>query len=165
MPLLVRKATGRDAERIIDILQRISGERIYTAISTPWSAERQREYIESLSSREVVHVAESDSDGIVGYQPLELWASTLDSMAHVGQVGTFIRPEWRRRGVGEQLFATTLDFARQQGYGKFVILVRSSNISAQRFYGRLGFRECGRLTRQVRIDGREDDEILMEFFL
>lgn len=26
-------------------------------------------------------------------------------------------------------------------------------------------RKCGRLSRQVRIDGQEDDEALMEFFL
>ena len=28
----------------------------------------------------------------------------------------------------------------------------------------LGFRACGRLTRQVIIDGIEDDEVLMEYF-
>jgi hypothetical protein len=33
------------------------------------------------------------------------------------------------------------------------------------FYRRLGFTECGRLARQVRIDGQEDDELLMELFL
>ena len=29
----------------------------------------------------------------------------------------------------------------------------------------IGFRECGRLTRQVVIDGKEDDEVLMELFI
>jgi RimJ/RimL family protein N-acetyltransferase len=37
-------------------------------------------------------------------------------------------------------------------------------MGAQRFYGSLGFKECGRLTRQVIIDGVEDDEVLMEYF-
>ena len=101
----------------------------------------------------------------MGYQILELWAPTLESMAHVGQVGTFLRPAWRRRGVGPALFTATAHFAREYGFAKFVVMVRASNAQALRFYQRLGFRECGRLSRQVRIGAVEDDEILMEMFL
>jgi hypothetical protein len=53
---------------------------------------------------------------------------------------------------------------RKRDFLKFVIQGRSSNTSAQGFCQRLGFRECGRLTRQVRIGEQEDDEIIMEFF-
>ena len=34
-----------------------------------------------------------------------------------------------------------------------------------RCYRKLGFRDCGLLTRQVVIDGVEDDEVLLELFL
>lgn len=161
----IRRATEADADAIIAILEGIASERLYTAISKPWSADEQRRYLVSLSAREVIHVAEPRGKAIIGYQTLELWAPTLESMAHVGQIGTFLTPEWRRRGIGEALFQSTLGFARKRDYLKFVIQVRSSNVSAQAFYQRLGFRECGRLTRQVRIGGQEDDEVLMEFFL
>ena len=161
----IRRATAADAEAIIAILQGIASERIYTAINRPWSADEQRRHLVSLFAREAIHVAEQAGIGITGYQTLELWAPTLDSMAHVGQIGTFLKPEWRRRGVGDALFQTTLGFARKRDYLKFVIQVRSSNAPARDFYQRLGFRECGRLTRQVRIGDQEDDEILMEFFL
>jgi ribosomal protein S18 acetylase RimI-like enzyme len=86
-------------------------------------------------------------------------------MAHVGQVGTFLLPEWRRRGVGRQLWNVTLAFARDAGYRKLLIQVRASNATAQAFYRHLGFKECGRLARQVVIDGVEDDEVLMELFV
>ena len=33
------------------------------------------------------------------------------------------------------------------------------------FYRHLGFADCGRLARQVLIDGVEDDELLMELFI
>jgi ribosomal protein S18 acetylase RimI-like enzyme len=161
----IRRATAADAGAIIAILAGIASERIHTAISRPWSADEQRRYLVSLSAREAVHVAEPGGKAIIGYQALELWAPTLDSMAHVGQIGTFLAPEWRRRGIGDALFRSTLDFARKRDYLKFAIQVRSSNVSAQAFYQRLGFRECGRLTRQVRIDEQEDDEVIMEFFL
>lgn len=162
---VIRRATRTDAEAIIGILEEIAAERIFTAINKPWSAGQQRRYLDSLSEREAIHVAETDTEGIVGYQTLELWAPTLDSMAHVGQIGTFLKPEWRRRGVGAALFRTSVEFARKREFVKFVIQVRSSNDSAQAFYLRLGFRECGRLRRQVRIGCQEDDEIIMEFFL
>ena len=165
VPVAIRRATPADAEAIIAILEGIASERVYTAINQPWSAEEQRRYLASLSDREAVHVAQARRAEIIGYQPLELWAPTLDSMAHVGQIGTYLRPEWRRRGIGEALFQSTLDFARNRGYGKFIVQVRASNAAAQAFYQRLGFRECGRLTGQVRIGDQEEDEVLMEFFL
>ncbi len=146
-------------------MEGIASERICSAIHTPWSAEEQRTYLHALSAREAVHLAETEGGGIVGYQTLELWAPALGSMAHVGQIGTFLLPEWRRHGIGEALFQTTLDFARTHGFLKFVIQVRSSNHGAQAFYRYLGFRDCGLLRRQVRIAGQEDDEVLLEFFL
>jgi RimJ/RimL family protein N-acetyltransferase len=102
---------------------------------------------------------------VIGYQSLDLWSPLLSSMAHVGQLGTFILAGWRRRGVGRALFHATESFARSAGYRKFLIQVRSSNTASQLFYQQLGFVPCGRLTRQVVVDGQEDDEILMELFL
>jgi ribosomal protein S18 acetylase RimI-like enzyme len=56
-------------------------------------------------------------------------------------------------------------FASEAGYRKLAIQVRGSNAAAQEFYRRLGFQDCGRLSRQVIIDGIEDDEVLMELFI
>jgi ribosomal protein S18 acetylase RimI-like enzyme len=67
--------------------------------------------------------------------------------------------------VGQALFNATIGFAVAVGYRKLVIQVRGSNVSAQAFYKRLGFVECGRLRAQVVIDDGEDDEIVMELFL
>jgi ribosomal-protein-alanine N-acetyltransferase len=161
----IRLATDADAAAIVAILEGIASERIYTAIDRPWSIDQQRRHLISLTPREAIHVAETERDKVIGYQILELWAPTIHSMTHVGQIGTFLRPEWRGRGVGESLFRATVAFARERGFRKFVIQVRSSNTVAQHFYERLGFRACGRLTSQVRIGEQEDDEIIMELFL
>ena len=146
------------------MVETISAERIHSAIDRAWTIEEEARYLASLSPREAIHVAVDAARGIVGFQSLDLW-SQLDSMAHVGQVGTFVSPEWRGRGVGRQLWIATGSFARDAGYRKLVIQVRASNTTAQAFYRRLGFQDCGRLTRQVIIDGVEDDELLMECFV
>ena len=87
----VRTATPDDAPAVAAVLQAVVAERVHSAIDRAWTVEEERAYLISLSSREVVHVAIDDIDGIVGLQVLDRW-STLDSMAHVGQVGTFILP-------------------------------------------------------------------------
>ncbi len=163
--LSIRRAMPADAEQIVRVLERIASERVHSAIDRPFTVPQERSYLQSLSSRETTHVAVAASGNIVGYQSLDLWSPMIHSMRHVGQLGTFLLPEWRRRGVGRALFLSTREFARQAGYEKFVIQVRASNLDAQAFYRNLGFFECGRFTRQVRMGDMEDDEVLMEFFL
>ena len=165
MEFRVRRATEADAEAMVEVLEGIVSERIYTAIERPWSASKQRQYLLSLSPREVFHVAEIDQGTVLGYQSLELYSPIFHSMAHVAQLGTFLRPDARRRGVGRALFQASLKFAGERDFSKIVIQVRSSNSGAQAFYRQLGFRECGRLSRQVRTREHEDDEVIMEFFL
>lgn len=130
----------------------------------PFTIEEERAYIESLSEREGVFLAENDSQ-VVGFQSLDLWTRVIRSMKHVGQLGTFVLPEWRGRGVAKALAEHTLAFAREHEYEKLVIFVRACNTGAQKFYASLGFKACGRFARQVKIDGKYDDEILMELFL
>lgn len=161
---MIRLAVSEDAAALVALLELIARERIYTAIDEPWSAEAQRQYILAQSARECIHVAEGDGE-LLGYQVLELYAASIHSMSHVGQVGTFLHPGARRRGIGRALFAATVGFARAREYRKFVIQVRASNGAAQAFYQSLGFAPCGRFARHVVMDGVEDDEVLMEYFI
>lgn len=161
--LEIRRASPRDAAGIVAVLETVAAERIHSAIDRVWTVNQEMRYLESLSPREAFHVAVDVAQGIVGFQSLDLWLPQLTSMAHVGQVGTFLLPEWRGQGVGRRLWSAAESFAREAGYRKFAIQVRGSNVVARAFYRHLGFRECGRLTCQVMIDGVEDDELLMEF--
>jgi putative acetyltransferase len=162
--LQIRRASLEDAEGIARVLDAVARERIHSAIGRAWTATEQRTYLASLSTREAFHVAITASGDVIGYQSLDLYSPILASMAHVGQLGTFLLAGWRRRGVGQALFGATRRFAASTGYKKLVIQVRASNVLAQAFYRQLGFVECGRLRAQVIVDGTEDDEIVMEFF-
>jgi ribosomal protein S18 acetylase RimI-like enzyme len=149
----------------VAVLTVVVGERVHSAIDRVWGVEQERRYLESLSAREAIHVAVAGANHIVGFQTLDRWSTLLESMAHVGQVGTFLLPAWRGRGVGRELWKATAALAREARYQKLVVQVRGTNAHAQSFYRRLGFAECGRLSRQVVIDDSPDDEILMELFL
>jgi RimJ/RimL family protein N-acetyltransferase len=163
--LRVRRAVPEDALGIVAVLAVVVDERVHSAIDRVWGVEQERRYLESLSAREAIHVVVDGAHRIVGLQTLDRWSALLESMAHVGQVGTFLLPAWRGRGVGRELWTATAAFAREARYQKLVVQVRGANAHAQAFYRRLGFAECGRLSRQVVIDGSQDDEVLMELFL
>ena len=158
----IRRATPDDAPAIVQVLRVVVDERSFSAIDEVWSVDEERQFLSSLSPREAVHVAVESTGAIVGLQIIDRWSPVLRSMAHVGQVGTFLLPARRHQGIGRRLWDTTLAFARSAGYRKLVIQVRASNWTALRFYEGLGFVECGRLRAQVVIDGQEDDEVLLE---
>jgi L-amino acid N-acyltransferase YncA len=123
----IRPASPDDATGIVSVLGAVAGERVHSAIDRAWTIDQERRYLESLSPREIVHVAVDERSEIVGLQILDRW-SALESMAHVGQLGTFVLAAERRRGVGHQLWNATLPFALQAGYRKLdfsrVVLVR-----------------------------------------
>jgi L-amino acid N-acyltransferase YncA len=163
--ITIRRGTTDDAKSIVAVWQAIVDEKLYSAIECPFTLEREREYLKSLSAREGVFLAETAERQVVGFQSLDQWTKLFHSMDHVGQLGTFVLHKWRGHGIGKQLAAHMLAFARSGGYEKLVIYVRAGNTGAQAFYEGLGFVPCGRLARQVKIDGQHDDEIVMEMFL
>lgn len=164
MDIKIRKATKKDAEGISNIWKILCDERVYTAVSKPFSTKQERVYITSLSDREGIFLAEVNNE-IIGFQSLDLWFRAIDSFNHVGSIGTFVHPQWRKKGIGNRLFNYTLNFARSKNYEKFVIYVRNRNDDAKKFYQSLGFVPKGILTNQVKIDGKYEDEVFMEFFL
>ncbi len=161
MTIAIRRAILEDAAGISAVWEAIVAEKIYSAVDRVFTPDEQREYLGALSPREARFVAE-DGGRIVGFQTLDRWSNFMTSTLHVGQLGTFVLKDYRGTGIGPRLAAATFDFARAHAYEKLVVFVRGSNSGAQAFYESLGFRECGRLTRQVEIDGKYDDEVLME---
>lgn len=160
----IRKATPDDAESISQIWEFVCAERIYTAVSTPFTAKQENEYISSLSEREGIFVAEFNNE-VVGFLSLDLWSKVIDSFKHVGTIGTFILPEWRGKGISYILANHTFDFAKANDYIKIVIYVRKGNERAIKFYQSLGFLIKGELEHQVLIDNVYENEVFMEKLL
>lgn len=129
--LRIRRAVPDDAAAIVSVLATVAAERVHSALDRVWTVEQERSYLELLSPREVIYVAVNERSEIVGLQILDRWSS-LESMAHVGQVGTFLLPAQRGRGVGHQLWNATASFAREAGYRKLAIQVRGTNTRARR---------------------------------
>jgi hypothetical protein len=62
----IRRATIDDAEGVATVLKRVVAERVHSAIEKAWTADEQRTYLASLSSREAFHVAIAASGETIG---------------------------------------------------------------------------------------------------
>ncbi|MFW9770865.1 MAG: GNAT family N-acetyltransferase [Candidatus Thorarchaeota archaeon] len=164
MDIKIRKALVNDAENLSNIWKVICAEKIYSAVDRAFTPQEERDYLLSLTEREVVYIAEVEGK-VVGFQTLDLWSKVLTSTSHVGTIGTFILPEYRGMNIGNSLAKQTFKFARANLYEKIMIYIRNGNEKAIKFYQNLGFIKKGELKRQVKIDNNYEDELFMEKFL
>ena len=118
----------------------------------------------SLSDRSAVYVAEIDGE-TVGVQSIGLFTDYADSVRHVATMGTWLRRDFRGRGIGRLLAEESFKFARSVGYMKIVIQVLADNESALRFYRKLGFKDIGIARQHVRLGDKFHDEVYLEKFL
>ena len=160
MKILVRKATIDDAKRVVDVMNSVIAEGKYTAFDRPFSEEQERIFISSLGNRSALHVAEIDGE-IEGVQSIDLFTNFAASLQHVATMGTWLRADFRGRGIGRILAEESFTFARDHGYRKIVIQVLAGNERALGFYRSLGFRDIGIAREHVRLaDGFHDDVLL-----
>src|SRR5438309_623354 len=164
MGIAVRKAAISDAGQIANVMNAVIAEGKYTLLDRPFSEEEERAFILSLSDRSAVSVADSDGE-IVGVQSIGLFTDYADSVRHVATMGTWLRRDFRGRGIGRLLGEESFKFARSVGYMKIVIQVLADNESALRFYRKLGFKDIGIARQHVRLGDKFHDEVYLEKFL
>lgn len=162
--LQIRQAVSEDSSQTTYIWNSIVKERKYTMGLNLLAEEQEKEFISGLDKRETILVAILGRK-IVGYLILTIPDKICRSTLHVAEIGTFVLKKYRGLGIGKYLLTSAVKFAQQKNFEKMVIKVRSSNERALAFYRSKGFVEVGRLKREIKINGRYNDHILMEKFL
>ncbi len=85
--------------------------------------------------------------------------------SHVVNVwGVYVKPDFRRQGISKLLFSALADNLPDE-IEQLRLSVESGNEAAMNLYKKLGFNECGREEKVLKIDGQYYDEILMVKFL
>jgi len=163
MSITIRRATVDDAEDIARIINSVVDEKKYTSLRK-FSVEEEREYLGSLDEREGLFAAIKDGK-IVGLQEISLFEKWSESMGHVGNILTLILQPFRGQGIGTKLAERTLNFARENRYEKISSYIIEDNIHAINYYEKIGFRVVGRWAKQVKLDGKYHDDLIVELFL
>jgi len=102
---------------------------------------------------------------------LSLWLVALDGERVVGYVGSqtvlgwtdmmnvAVHPDWRRKGIGEQLIVSLEEALRKRESTCLTLEVRASNEPAKALYQKLGFQEVGRRKNYYR--NPKEDALIM----
>jgi len=86
-----------------------------------------------------------------------------DKSAHVAEFGIFIRDGYRDSGLGTALTRAFVEIARKHKVEILQLSVYATNERAFHVYKKCGYKECGRLTRDIKFsDGTYTDRILLE---
>jgi ribosomal-protein-alanine N-acetyltransferase len=120
----------------------------------PWSED---DFVRCLRQRNCIGMVAEHSEQIVGYMIYELHKNRL----HI--LNFAVHPDFCRRGVGEQMVRKLVSKLAPQRRNRIMLEVRETNLPAQLFFKRLGFRAIS-LLREFYEDTPED-AYLMQFRL
>lgn len=166
MELIIRKVCQEDSQGIINILNPIIEDGLFTILDTTFSVAEEELFIQNFPERGVFSVAlDSKSLRLVGFQNVEPFATYTAAFDHVGIIGTYIDSSYRRKGIASRLFESTFEVAKTQGYEKLFAYVRGDNENALAVYLKQGFEVIGIAKKHAKIRGNYIDETLIEKLL
>jgi len=158
-----RAVPERDAAPISRLINICRDER--RTVLDAYTPESEREYLESMGSREVVYVAYVDGE-FAGFAGVASRYGYSERLRHCGEGGTWVMPEMRGRGVGSALWREgILPFCVETGFRHVGASVMAHNKGAIAFYESLGFSVCGYHRRLVDWDGELLDAVEIEKWL
>lgn len=163
MKFLIRAAREEDAKSMVALLNAIIREGRYTIMDSQISVDDQISFIRSFPEQGVFNVAVcSDTGRMLGIQDIMPLPETSAAFRHIGEISTFVAPEFHGKGIGRGLCNATLRTAAEHGFMKIMANIRADNPGAIAFYLRQGFRLIGTARNHALFRGRYIDEILAE---
>jgi [ribosomal protein S18]-alanine N-acetyltransferase len=117
------------------------------SFSLPWP---ERSFHFELTGNPVSRGWVAEVDGRIAAM-LVLWF--IVDEAHIATIA--VHPDYRRRGIGEQILVFALRAARKEGAERAFLEVRAGNAAAQAMYKKYGFEVAGVRPRYYK-DNNED---------
>jgi RimJ/RimL family protein N-acetyltransferase len=166
MNFTIRPAEPADAEALTRLAEAVSSEPEGWLISTngEWrSVGDERRYLKALRRypHAAVFVAERDDGLLVGR--LSVARDQHPASAHVADLGLMVAQDARGQGIGSELLAAAVEWARGAGVRKLELHVFPWNEPALRLYEKFGFEREGYRKGHYQRDGNDVDAVLMAF--
>ena len=144
MNVHIRWMIRRDMPEVLDIEQ--------ASFEFPWSEE---DFIRCLRQRNCIGMVAEYDERVVGFMIYELHKDQL----HV--LNFSVRPDVRRRAVGNQMVNKLVGKLSQQRRNKILLEIRETNLAAQLFFRNLGFRAVSVLRDYY--DDTVEDAYVMQY--
>ena len=163
MESTVRAITEPDVPSYHRCLDVVARERRFLAFYEAPPLERSLAFVRSqLESGAPMFVAAHASE-IVGW--CDISPLSRASLAHRGDLGMGVHPDYRGHGIGRRLLQTTLAAARTFGLERVELAVLTNNAPAVALYRSAGFELEGTIRRAQKLDDGYADDYIMALFL
>ncbi len=126
----VREATLADSDVLAELIALFNGPSV--------RPERTLERMTACAGLERALLAEVDGL-VVGFACVGVVPALADDYPHASLTELYVRPDWRRRGVGRQLVKSAEGYAETAAAEHLVLLTGLGNDEAQAFYRALGY--------------------------
>lgn len=150
-----------DLPEVVEALNSVIREGRYLLVNDEITdMEEERRWFERGTKAGMLYLVARVDGKLVGGASIH---PRTDKRSHVAEFGIFIRDGNRNRGLGTMLTETFIEIAKKHGFEILQLSVYATNKRAFHVYKKCGYKECGRLTRDVKFtDGTYTDRILME---
>lgn len=161
---VIRSAMVKDAPQLVKLMKDVIKEGPYTLMEpdeyhATISSERKKIKRFNDAKGKVYLVAEINKE-VLGFISFDNWDTRRTE--HTGLFSVFIRRKYRGAGIGLTLVNSLLEWGKDNPINKKLSLaVFSTNKIAIRLYKKLGFKVEGRCPKDMIINGKYVDSILM----
>ena len=138
----IRWMIRRDMSEVLEIEN--------SSFEFPWS---EKDFIRCLRQRNCIGMVAEYEERVVGFMIYELHKNQL----HV--LNFAVRPDVRRRGIGEQMVEKLVGKLSQQRRNRITLEIRETNLAAQLFFRSLDFKAVSVL-RDFYEDSAEDAYVM-----
>jgi GNAT superfamily N-acetyltransferase len=126
----IREAALADAAVLTELIAEFNGPGV--------RPDRTIERMTACAELERALLAEVQGS-IAGFACLRIVPAMADDYPHATLTELYVRPAWRRRGVGRRLLESAETYARSAGVEQLILLTGLGNADAQAFYRALGY--------------------------
>jgi RimJ/RimL family protein N-acetyltransferase len=160
----IRPTVPDDAPALIACLKQVGSESTFVTFGAEGfglDEPEQRAAIAQLHAADnALGLVAAEGDRLVG--SLTFMGGTRSRIRHTGELGLGIRREFTGQGVGRAMLETLIHWAERSGVvRKLDLRVVVENVGAIRLYEKLGWRQEGRISRDMVVDGVFHDVLYM----
>ena len=162
--LTIRTALAKDASQVVKLMKGVIKEGPFTLYesdeysSTAKSEAKRIKRFKNAPGK--IYLVGSIKDEITGFISFDNWDTRRTT--HTGLFSIFLKKKFRGMGIGKLLIKSMLNWGKHNPVNKKISLaVFSTNKNAIALYKKLGFRREGCCQRDMIINGKYVDSVLM----
>ncbi len=161
--ITIRPAQLDDSCAIIDTVRSNANERSYVLMEQYGKdSASEREYISGLDGTKNLLIVASAAEEVVGcLAALQADAGMRPETAHILHIGLHLKEKFRGLGIGANLLAYSIEWARESGFHKLEANIFTTNDRSLSMFKKAGFVQEGVRQNRIRMGRDFISEVLM----